>query len=76
MLYKIDYDYYSNTNFGFFGRNISASGELESFNRLRYYFDGWVDTNSSFAIRPIMTLNNNLTITGGDGSKDNPYTLS
>ena len=70
------YDYYSNTNFGFFGRNISASGELESFNRLRHYFDGWIDTNSSFAIRPIMTLNNNLTITGGDGSKDNPYTLS
>ena len=70
------YDYYSNTNFGFFGRNISASGELESFNRLRHYFDGWIDTNSSFAIRPIMTLNNNLIITGGDGSKDNPYTLS
>ena len=70
------YDYYSNTNYGFFGRTINEGGELVTYNRLRHYFDGWIDTNSNFAIRPIMTLNNNITITGGSGTLSDPYTIS
>ena len=70
------YDYYSNTNYGFFGRNINEGGELTTFMRLRHYFDGWIDSTNGSGIRPIMTLNNNITITGGAGTKSNPFTLS
>lgn len=35
-----------------------------------------IDINNSSSIRPTLYLNSNIIITGGDGTKENPYTLS
>ena len=45
----------------------------------RVYYSGYVDSNgdvaNSYASRPILYLNSDVTITGGSGTYGNPYTL-
>ena len=36
----------------------------------------YTPSNTSFGIRPAMNLKSNVIITGGDGTKENPFTLS
>ncbi len=44
---------------------VSNTGELSHF----------PNYNNSFEVRPVLYLSSNIKITGGDGSKSNPYTI-
>ena len=61
--------------FYFMGRYVITHGGLSDFN-LRRFNRGWKDSTNSAAVRPILTLKSGITTSGGNGTKDNPYTLS
>ncbi len=61
------------------GRSIDKEGKLLHNNLLRgYNLDNheWNDYSSFSALRPIITLYSTIGIDKGEGTKDNPYTLS
>lgn len=69
------YYYYSSTTFRFAGRTVS--GGRPSFKILRDYGRNWYNSETNYlTFRPIITLKSDVTISGGSGAKDNPYTLN
>ena len=69
---------YDSSYFNFNGRYISTGGTLENYN-IRYYntsYNSWNDFSRSEALRPIITLKSGVSISGGSGTKERPYTLS
>ena len=69
------FGYFGETLFYFSGRYVYTNGSLGKYDCLRSFDNGWNDLTFSYAIRPILTLKSGITISGGSGSKDNPYTL-
>lgn len=51
----------------------SSRGEIECFFITPSGGSDWFQ--NTFSIRPVFTLKNNLKITSGDGSQNNPYNL-
>ncbi len=51
----------------------SSRGEIECFFITSNGGSDWFQ--NEFSIRPVFTLKNNLKITSGDGSQNNPYNL-
>ena len=71
--------YTSETYFFFYGRYVYNSGALMNASIRGYNSSnsGWVDGGiNRLSVRPILTLKSGITTSGGDGTKDNPYTLS
>ena len=52
----------------------SASSGTAFLRSTGYVFNGYSVTDS-YAVRPVLYLNTNVQITGGDGSQSNPYTI-
>ena len=67
--------YGSAADFRFNGRCVNTSGGLGS-NYVRNYNYSWGDNSRGYALRPIITLKSEITISGGTGIKTDPYTLS
>ena len=69
------FSYTSNTNYAFMGRFIDTGGGLGAA-QLYYYSSRLRSASAQYAIRPIITLINSLTVASGDGTKSNPYVLN
>ena len=67
--------YGSPTIYYFSGRFVYSNGGL-GYERLRFLANSWWVGLVGHAVRPILTLRSGLTISGGSGTEDNPYTLS
>jgi hypothetical protein len=63
------------TTFTFYGRCVGTSGDLYH-GRFLYFNRSWIDSTSSRAVRPILTLKSGVSIASGSGTLDNPYTLN
>ena len=70
------FNYTSDDNYSFLGGIINNNGELANSSILRNYDNNWNDQESRHGIRPIITLNPNLFISNGTGSKNSPYQFS
>ena len=62
------------TDFLFYGR-ATHSGSLGG-SYLRRFNGSWSDVPRSFFLRPIITLKSGIQISGGSGTKGNPYTIT
>ena len=60
----------------FSGRYIDASGIIYNQHDFIWCSDTCMDMNGSGALRPIITLKSEVTISGGSGTKPGPYKLS
>ena len=51
---------------------------LLNFANAKSEYDGgtFEDDPKSYTVRPVVTLSSKIKITGGDGSKNNPYTIA
>lgn len=58
------------------GSSISKYGILSSDAVVRSFDNSWTDSEKGHAIRPIITLNSNLLLDGGNGTSSNPYYFS
>ena len=66
----------SASDFSFNSRYVSASGNLSNRNFRFFYSSRWSVSHDGCSLRPILTLKSGLTISGGSGTNDSPYTLS
>ena len=77
--YSIASRYYamiSTSNWDFRVRFINTSGGI-AWNAIRYYGSGsFVDQIKNYGVRPVLTLKATISIKGGAGIKNSPYTLS
>ena len=69
------FKYNSPTDFSFQLRSVDTDGGLSG-GIIRKYDDGWGGFGTGLAIRPILTLRSGISISGGTGTKDNPYTFN
>lgn len=72
------YNYHNNDGESCYvhGRFINPDGKLVADHFRRFTGGKWNDNNFATALRPIITLKSKVTISGGAGSFDHPYTLS
>ena len=70
-----EYLYTSDSNYQFSLRNIDEEGRVVSI-KIRSFKNEWKDQMANYALRPIITLKNNIGIKEGKGELNNPYILS
>lgn len=79
------YQYYNNKCSGYLYSGVGEwlqAPTADSSNSVYFldstgFVDGWgVNVSNSYSVRPVLYLNSNVKITGGDGSKSSPFTLS
>ena len=65
----------SNKNYSFNSLIIDTDGALNRENPLYKYYNEWESLETSAKIRPIITIKKDVTISSGNGLKNNPYIL-